>query len=143
MESRPIRLKSAPNKTIEQQKALTKHKPRAREEWPYHLLHDGEREVKVAHGESALVGGSLVSSQLSSKWELVGIEQNWGEETAETRMGWNLEADLELRSGDVAGAAGVHAVEPLPEHHRVLHLRPPTLRRGRVGVKASFSPLLF
>lgn len=35
------------------------------------------------------------------------------------------EANLELGSGDVAGAAGVHAVEPLPEHHRVLHLLPP------------------
>jgi hypothetical protein len=32
------------------------------------------------------------------------------------------EANLELGSGDVARAAGVHAVEPLPEHHRVLHL---------------------
>ena len=93
------------------------------------------------------MGGSLVSSQLSSKWELVGIEQNWGEETAETRMGWNLEADLELRSGDVPGAAGVHAVEPLPEHHRVLHLRSSglqalrnfsqALRRG-VGIKNKF-----
>lgn len=45
-------------------------------------------------------------------------------------------ADLELRSGDVAGAGGVDAVEPLPEHHRALHLRPRTWmaaasRRGR------------
>lgn len=37
-----------------------------------------------------------------------------------------MEADLELRSGDVAGAGGVDAVEPLPEHHSALHLRPPT-----------------
>jgi len=35
------------------------------------------------------------------------------------------EANLELGSGDVAGAAGVDAVEPLPENHRVLHLLPP------------------
>jgi hypothetical protein len=34
-------------------------------------------------------------------------------------------ANLELGSGDVAGAAGVDAVKPLPEHHRVLHLLPP------------------
>jgi len=33
------------------------------------------------------------------------------------------EANLELGSGDVARAASVHAVEPLPEHHRVLHLQ--------------------
>lgn len=35
------------------------------------------------------------------------------------------EANLELGSGDVAGVAGVDAIEPLPEHHRVLHLLPP------------------
>jgi len=46
------------------------------------------------------------------------------------------ERALELGSGDVAGAAGVHAVEPLPEHHRVLHLLPPGSPRSGVGEPA-------